>query len=92
MDYFEPQNPAYIKKERAKARELRKSQWWKQKLATGICYYCEQRFDKEDLNMDHLIPLVRGGKTSKSNCVLSCKACNFKKKHKTPVDLILEEL
>jgi len=70
-----------IRRERAKARELRQSQWWKRKRATGICHYCEQHFPPGDLTMDHLVPLVRGGRSTKGNLVPACKDCNTKKKH-----------
>jgi 5-methylcytosine-specific restriction protein A len=29
--------------------------------------------------MDHLIPIIRGGHSDRSNVVVSCKACNSKK-------------
>jgi 5-methylcytosine-specific restriction protein A len=32
--------------------------------------------------MDHIVPLVRGGRSTKGNVVPSCKACNTDKKHK----------
>jgi 5-methylcytosine-specific restriction endonuclease McrA len=34
--------------------------------------------------MDHIVPIVRGGKSSKSNVVPCCKACNTKKKYLLP--------
>jgi len=33
-------DPKHVARERAKAKELRKSPWWKQQLAKGVCYYC----------------------------------------------------
>ena len=74
-------SPEHIKKERAKARELRKSQWWKRKLNERVCYYCEQRFAPSELTMDHKVPLARGGFSTKANLVPSCKVCNTQKKH-----------
>ena len=90
--YFTPADPAHIKRERAKARELRASQWWRQQVGRGVCYHCGQAFRKEDLNMDHLLPLARGGKTTKKNVVVSCKSCNFSKGYKTAVDQALADL
>jgi hypothetical protein len=29
-----------IKREKDKARELRRSRWWQNRLAQGVCYYC----------------------------------------------------
>ena len=72
--------------ERVKARELRHSRWWKQKLADGICYYCGEKFSGEDLTMDHKIPVSRGGLSEKSNLVAACKECNNKKKYLMPYE------
>ena len=70
-----------IKRERAKARELRQSQWWKRRRATGVCHYCGKKFPPRALTMDHLVPLIRGGRSNKGNLVPACKECNAKKKH-----------
>jgi len=75
-----------IRRERAKARELRKTRWWQQKTASGICYYCGSTTAHRDLTMDHLIPLSRGGRSTKDNLVPSCKDCNTKKKTMLPVE------
>lgn len=77
---------ADLKKERAKARELRTSQWWKRKRSTGICYYCSRTFPPAQLTMDHLIPLARGGRSEKFNLVPCCKACNTQKSHLLPAE------
>ena len=70
-----------IKRERAKARELRQSQWWKRRRAAGVCHYCGNKFPPHELTMDHLVPLARGGRSNKGNLVPSCKQCNTRKKH-----------
>jgi len=80
----------HIAREKSKARELRKSQWWKNEIAKGICHYCENKFNPKDLTMDHIVPLSRGGKSSKGNIVTSCKDCNNKKKYLTPVDMVIK--
>jgi 5-methylcytosine-specific restriction protein A len=36
--------------------------------------------------MDHLIPLIRGGKSVKSNIVPACKDCNHKKRYMLPLE------
>ncbi len=69
-----------IQREKAKGRLLRATPWWKQKRARGICYYCHQATRPEDLTMDHVVPLIRGGRSVRSNVVPACKACNNKKK------------
>jgi len=75
-----------LKRERAKAREIRKSPWWKRRLAEGRCYYCGKEFSPIELSMDHIVPLIRGGKSVKGNVVPACKDCNSRKKHMLPVE------
>lgn len=85
-DHFITADEAHIKREKAKARELRNSQWWKRKRSTGVCYYCGKKFKADELTMDHLIPVVRGGKSVAGNVVPSCKDCNSKKKYLLPTE------
>jgi len=73
-----------IRRERARARELRQSQWWKNRRGRGICHYCRQSFPPDELTMDHVVPVIRGGKSSKGNIVPCCKECNNNKKHMVP--------
>ena len=75
-----------IKRERKIARDLRQSTWWKRKCAAGTCYYCNTKFSVSMLTMDHVVPVIRGGKSVKSNIVTACKTCNNKKKHLLPIE------
>jgi 5-methylcytosine-specific restriction protein A len=75
-----------IRRERQKARNLRTSQWWKRKRAAGICHHCGGRFPPKELTMDHLIPIIRGGKSTKGNLVPSCKRCNSQRKYRLPFE------
>lgn len=84
--FFESVDPETIAKEKRKAQELRKSQWWKNKRASNQCYYCQQTFAAKLLTMDHVIPLARGGKSTKSNLVPCCKECNNQKKYLLPIE------
>ncbi len=85
-DYFITVNDEHIKREKARARDLRNSQWWKRKRSAGICYYCRKTFKPADLTMDHLIPIARGGKSVQGNLVPACKDCNNKKKCLLPME------
>jgi 5-methylcytosine-specific restriction endonuclease McrA len=85
-------DPAHVKRERAKARELRNSDWWKRQLETGRCHYCGKKFEPSELTMDHILPVARGGKSTRGNCVPCCKTCNSEKKHLTPAEQIMREL
>jgi 5-methylcytosine-specific restriction endonuclease McrA len=75
-----------IRRERAKARELRHSQWWKRRLAKGVCHYCRAPTPPRELTMDHIVPLARGGKTTKGNVAPCCKSCNTRKKQLLPME------
>ncbi len=86
MPFVSPVTDAEIRRERAKARELRASTWWKRRLAVGRCGYCDGRMPARGLTMDHRVPLVRGGRSTKSNVVPACKPCNSAKKHLLPTE------
>jgi 5-methylcytosine-specific restriction endonuclease McrA len=75
-----------LKRERAKARDLRQSQWWKRRCARGVCHYCGRPTPPKDLTMDHVVPLSRGGRSVKGNLVPACKECNTKKKQLLPME------
>jgi 5-methylcytosine-specific restriction endonuclease McrA len=45
----------------------------------NTCQYCARRFARSDLNLDHVIPRCRGGKTTWENVVCSCIECNRRK-------------
>lgn len=46
------------------------------------CQYCGQR--AFDLTLDHVVPRSRGGPTSWENVVACCRACNARKRDRTP--------
>ena len=80
---------AHCRRERAKARELRRTPYFQEKLRRGICYYCHGRFPVEELTLDHLVPVVRGGKSTRGNLVVCCRSCNQAKRCLTPAEMIL---
>ena len=83
-DFFIPADEEHIRRERAKAREMRSSQWWKNQLASNPCYYCKAKLHPSELTMDHVVPIVRGGRTTRGNVVVCCKPCNDNKKYLLP--------
>lgn len=85
-NFFITADEKHIKKEKDKARELRKKGWWKNKLAEGVCYYCGGKFPPAELTMDHVVPVARGGFSTKGNVVPACKECNSKKKYMLPIE------
>jgi 5-methylcytosine-specific restriction protein A len=75
-----------IRREKERARELRKTRWWKNVVARGVCHYCGVSFRPDELTMDHLVPIVRGGKSTRGNVVPACRECNSKKKYLLPIE------
>ena len=75
-----------IRRERNKARLLRESQWWKRRCAKGLCHYCQRPTPPKELTMDHIVPIARGGRTTRGNVVPCCKSCNNKKKLMLPME------
>jgi len=71
---------AHIKKEKAKARLLRKSPWWSNKVRNdGKCHYCHVSLDLELATLDHIVPLSRGGETTKGISSLAANRVTPKK-------------
>ncbi len=82
----------HVAREREKARALRKSVWWRQQVQAGVCHYCGKRVGVAALTLDHVVPVSRGGTSTKGNVVPACDACNKGKKYLTPAEQILEQL
>lgn len=78
---------AFLRRERAKSRELRASQWWKRRCSAGVCHYCGKNVGAKKLTMDHVVPLIRGGRSNKGNLVPACTDCNRTKKHQLAFEL-----
>ena len=70
---------ASIRNEKARARKLRQGGWWKRRIADGRCHYCGRAVGAHRLTLDHVVPLVRGGKSARGNVVPACKECNSAK-------------
>ncbi len=64
-----------------KVRFNRHNVWLRDK---GLCQYCGERLSKTEYTYDHVIPQSRGGKTTWTNIVCACMACNLKKANRTP--------
>ncbi|MBC7384770.1 MAG: HNH endonuclease [Cryobacterium sp.] len=85
-------DPARLKREREKARELKNTNWWRTQISKGLCHYCHQKFKASALTLDHVIPLARGGTSTRGNCVPACKPCNSSKRLDTPTDDLFAQL
>ena len=44
-----------------------------------MCHYCRRQVGTRALTLDHVVPLVRGGRSVRANMVPCCKVCNAKK-------------
>ena len=73
-----------LRREKARARELRATGWWRRRIAEGVCHYCQRQVGPRALTMDHVVPLIRGGRSVRGNTVPACKDCNNKKKSLLP--------
>jgi 5-methylcytosine-specific restriction endonuclease McrA len=92
-DWVEIQkDPKHMAREKAKAKVLRASSWWRNLLARGQCAYCQQTCAPDELTMDHIVPISRGGRSTKGNVVPCCQRCNASKRYWTPAELLLQQL
>lgn len=48
------------------------------------CQYCYKKFAERELTLDHVWPVVRGGKKTWENIVAACMRCNQKKSDRSP--------
>lgn len=52
------------------------------------CFYCRKNIADKQYEIDHLIPLSKGGTNFRENIVLACPRCNNAKRTKMPLDFI----
>ena len=50
----------------------------------GRCQYTGRELSRGEGNIDHVVPVSRGGATSWENCVLACRKINTRKADRTP--------
>ena len=48
------------------------------------CQYCGKMFHRDSLNLDHVLPKDKGGRTTWENVVCSCVPCNTRKGNRLP--------
>ena len=48
------------------------------------CQYCGRQFPRAELNLDHVVPRMKGGTSVWENVVCSCHRCNRMKGGRTP--------
>jgi hypothetical protein len=42
----------------------------------GDCFFCQQKLEKAEASVEHLVAVTYGGKDSDENCVACCKSLN----------------
>ena len=63
--------------------DLRYRLWKRQ---SGRCAYCGRRIAQADSEVEHKVPLSRGGSNSLSNLPVACTSCNREKGNKTAAE------
>mgnify|MGYP001571670986 CR=1 FL=1 len=58
-------------------------------LCNNQCYYCEDHVDQDFFEIDHAIPMIRGGRNDLTNVVIACRSCNERKRHKTAEEFMI---
>lgn len=56
----------------------------------GVCYICESKFTFKQMELDHIVPLSKGGKHEIKNCKMACVKCNRSKGAKSLSEVIYQ--
>jgi len=73
--------PSYDRMPRQEVRFTRKNIYFRDR---NRCQYCGRKFTPKELNLDHIVPISRGGKSTWENVVCCCFACNHRKGSRLP--------
>lgn len=49
----------------------------------STCYLCKKKVEPDEIHLDHVMPLIRGGSHTYENLKVSCRFCNQSKHDKT---------
>lgn len=67
-------------------REVKYSRQNLHKVYKNTCCYCGKVLPSDELEVEHVIPRSRGGKSVWNNTVIACRPCNQKKGSQTPTE------
>jgi 5-methylcytosine-specific restriction endonuclease McrA len=98
---YQLENPEVYRKScsnyRARKRNAPTEPWTHEEIAengTGFCPYCGKEiglvYDRLIMEIDHIIPLSRGGSNLKENLEPICCECNHRKNDKTKEEFLNE--
>lgn len=79
--------PAVVQLKRAVATHKKAVKFSRQNIMARDdfrCQYCGARKTMRELNYDHVVPRIQGGKTVWENIVSACYPCNGRKAGRTP--------
>lgn len=82
-------NNKHLKKKNAKRDRTVKLRQQLLKRDGNKCFYTGKEMKPEDITLEHLVPLSKGGKNNLHNLVLCCKEENIKMGNKMLVEKIL---
>lgn len=52
----------------------------------GICHLCDQLVDRENAEIDHVVPVANGGGHEENNLALAHRFCNRHRRHASVAD------
>jgi 5-methylcytosine-specific restriction endonuclease McrA len=53
---------------------------------SSTCYYCKRQLQSKNIQIDHVVPLIRGGRHEIGNLCTACPTCNQTKREKLPIE------
>ncbi len=56
----------------------------------GHCFYCRKVLALDQMELDHVVPLSRGGSHTPGNVQLLCRRCNRRKHARCPISFLSE--
>ena len=85
-EYYTPSSDEHIAREKDRGRDLRGSQWWKNRLGQGRCHYCGLTVPPRQLTMDHVVPAARTA--TRQNAIYSPSSGTSTSPAYAPVDYL----
>ena len=92
MPKFKPRR-ALRKGKRRRGPEAKRRRWLIRCLVNasgGKCCYCDKQCTRDEMTVDHIVPLSRGGLDEVTNLRLACFGCNQEKGNGTALDVFIE--